>query len=289
MVVLEVTATPAEVELAATIVYGLLRSSLIMGVHPGCPLCSIVAASFVAVETDVEETISATKVSGLWSVRVVALLSAGPSSCFCIHQLLFPCLEVLVQSASPHHAVSCKVLPRFGVDVKCFHVSLANILVAQLWAAFGSPSRCQLCIENVFWDAAILQAVDMPQTTQPVLSEQGEHAWKVSSGQALDTLTCQDMPRIRRMLLRWKELSLFSCLAYVVHVSLPYISVLTTQALYTTILVFPVSLGLVHISEVRRASVAAAFPILLSVSMFKERLSVMVEPRYVNCSTISSS
>ena len=33
--------------------YGLRQSSLIMGVHPGCPVCLIVAASFVAVETDV--------------------------------------------------------------------------------------------------------------------------------------------------------------------------------------------------------------------------------------------
>ena len=38
--------------------YGLRRSCLIMGVHPGCPVCSIVAASLVAVETDVGETIS---------------------------------------------------------------------------------------------------------------------------------------------------------------------------------------------------------------------------------------
>ena len=54
-----------------------------MGVHPGCRVCSIVAASLVAVETDVGETISAAKVTfvcGLRSVRVVALLSAGPSS-----------------------------------------------------------------------------------------------------------------------------------------------------------------------------------------------------------------
>ena len=159
-----------------------------MGVHPGCPVCSIVAASLVTVETDVGETISATKVAfvcSLWSVRVVALLSAGPSSCFFIHQLLFPYLGVLVQGASPHHAVGCKVLPGIGVDAKCFHVSLADILVAQLWAAFGSPSRCQLSIENVFWNAAILHAVDMPQPTQPALSEQGEHAGKVSSGQDL--------------------------------------------------------------------------------------------------------
>ena len=73
-----------------------------MGVHPGCRVRSIVAVSLVAVETDVGETISAAKVAfvcGLRSVGVVALLSADPSSCFCIHQLLFPCLEVLVQGA----------------------------------------------------------------------------------------------------------------------------------------------------------------------------------------------
>ena len=49
-----------------------------MGVHPGCPVCSIVAASLVAVETDVGETISAANVAfvcGLWSIGVVALLS----------------------------------------------------------------------------------------------------------------------------------------------------------------------------------------------------------------------
>ena len=63
-----------------------------MGVHPGCCVCSIVAASLAAVETDVGETISAAKVTivcGLWSVGVVTLLSAGPSSYFCFHQLLF--------------------------------------------------------------------------------------------------------------------------------------------------------------------------------------------------------
>ena len=100
----------------------------------------IVAASLVAVETDVGETISAAKVAfayGLWSVRVFALLSAGPSSYFCIHQLLFPCLGVLVQGASPHNAVGCKVLPGLGVDVKCFHVSVIDILVAQLCVCGG--------------------------------------------------------------------------------------------------------------------------------------------------------
>ena len=73
--------------------YGFRLSSLIMGVRPGCPVCSIVAASLVAVETDVGETISAAKVAfvcGLWSAGVLELLSAGPSSHLCIYQLLSP-------------------------------------------------------------------------------------------------------------------------------------------------------------------------------------------------------
>ena len=161
--------------------YDLLRSSLVMVVHAGCPVCSIVAASLVAVETDVGETISAAKVAfacSLWSVGVVVLLSVGPSSCFSIHQLLFPLLRCWFRLLL--HIMQGP--PGFGVDVKCFHVSLADILAAQLWAAFGSPSRCQLSIENVFLNAAILHAVYMPQPTQPALSEEGEHVRKVSSG-----------------------------------------------------------------------------------------------------------
>ena len=53
-----------------------------------------------------------------------------------------------------------------------------DILVAKLWAAFGSPP-----IKNVSWDAAILHAVDMTKPEEPALSERGEHAWKVDSGQ----------------------------------------------------------------------------------------------------------
>ena len=63
-----------------------------MGVYPGCPVCSIVAASLVAVETEVGETISAAKVifvCGLWSVGVVALLSVGPFSYFCVFYSFF--------------------------------------------------------------------------------------------------------------------------------------------------------------------------------------------------------
>ena len=94
----------------------------------------------------------------------------------------------------------------------------------------------------------------------------------------LVTLSYQDIRRIRRMLLRWNVLSLLSCPAYVVHVSLPYINVLITQALYIAIFVFTDSLGLVHTRAVRRARVEAAFPIILLISAPKERLPVMMEP-----------
>ena len=130
---------------------------------------------------------------------------------------------VLVPSASPHHAVGCKALLGLRVDVRFFHVSLADFLIEQLWAAVCSPPRCQLSIENVFWDVAILYAADMTQPTLPALSEQGEHAWKVGSEQKFG----------------------------VRHSVLPGYAKGTadaSEALYTTILVSTVSLGLFHTS-----------------------------------------
>ena len=94
----------------------------------------------------------------------------------------------------------------------------------------------------------------------------------------LGTFSSHEMPSMRRRQRIWKELSLLSCLAYVVHVSLPYNKVLTTQALYTAILVLMVSLGFSHTLEVRRARVVAALPILLSISASSEILLLMVEP-----------
>ena len=48
-----------------------------------------------------------------------------------------------------------------------------------------NPQGNQLSVENIFWNASILHAVDMTQPTQPTLSEQDENAWKVGSGQDL--------------------------------------------------------------------------------------------------------
>ena len=74
------------------------------------------------------------------------------------------------------------------------------------------------------------------------------------------------------MLLRWNVLSLISCSAYVVHVSLPYSNEPITNALLTAIVVFTDSLGHVHTRSVRRDRVEATFPIIFSISPSKERL-----------------
>ena len=87
-------------------------------------------------------------------------------------------------------------------DVKCFYVSLAEILVAQLWVAFGSPSRCQLSIENVFWDAAIPHVVDMPQPTQPALSERERESVLYYCGKSPCTNLVQT-PNNRLVLVAW--------------------------------------------------------------------------------------
>ena len=154
-----------------------------MGVHPGCPVSSIVAASLVAVETDVGETISAAKVSlcvvsGLLELLRSFLQAPFPTSAFTgFSSPVLRCWSRVLLHIMWSASRSSQEL--------VFHVSLAAILGAQLWAACGSPSRRQLSTENVFWDTAILHAVDMPQPTQPALSEQGEHAQKVCSGQDL--------------------------------------------------------------------------------------------------------
>ena len=133
-------------------VYGLRRSSLIMGVHPGCPVCSVVAASLVAVETDVGETISATKVTfvcGLWSVGVVAFLSAVSSSCFCIHHFFSPFVRCwfrvllhIIRSAarSSQDSVLMKVLS----CLSCTHPRSAA--VGDLWISFQTPTHHRECL-----------------------------------------------------------------------------------------------------------------------------------------------
>ena len=89
---------------------------------------------------------------------------------------------------------------------------------------FSSPKPAH---RRGFWNATILHTADMTQPSQSALSKQSVHTGKTSTSQtsALVILSCQDILRIRRMFLRWNVLSLLSCPAYVVRVSLPYINV----------------------------------------------------------------
>ena len=63
---------------------------------------------------------------------------------------------------------------------------------------------------------------------------------------------------------------------------------LITQALYTLTLVWSESLLLDHTRFVSLKSVMAAFPIRLLSSLWMDRLSVMVDPRYTNSWMTSS-
>ena len=82
-----------------------------MGVHPGCPVCLIVAASLLAVETDVGETISAAKValilcvvSGLLELLRSFLWALLPTSAFTSFFSLPVCIQTRTVSQHLTHA-----------------------------------------------------------------------------------------------------------------------------------------------------------------------------------------
>ena len=108
----------------------------------------------MAEETDAGEADCTRKVASEcrhWSAGVAVLLSAYPFVFCCVHKVVFPCLEMLIQGTSPPRAVSSKALPRCltppGVlsgilttqDKKMrLHVRHADVLVLQPWVASGS-------------------------------------------------------------------------------------------------------------------------------------------------------
>ena len=118
-----------------------------------------------------------THVCGCGSDGATALLSACSLVRCCSHQFDFPCLEVLLQGTPPPCKISCKTLPGHSVDADSLHISCAYIFISQVRAASGSPPQCQLTVEDVFWDATILQP------TQSALSEQGVNSGKTGPRQ----------------------------------------------------------------------------------------------------------
>ena len=73
------------------------------------------------------------------------------------------CLE---HSGPPRCTISCKALAGHSVDVDSLHISYADIFISQMRAAGGSPPQCQLTVEDVFWNAAIIHTADMTQPSQ---------------------------------------------------------------------------------------------------------------------------
>ena len=88
-----------------------------------------------------------------------------------------------MKCASPAGVVGGEVLPGIDVDVKHLHVSLAHILVSQLWRASASLPRGKLTIEVVFWNSTILQMSHMAKPVQLMLSQQGVHGEEASMRQ----------------------------------------------------------------------------------------------------------
>ena len=118
-------------------------------------------------------------------------------------------------------------------SVDSFHISYADIFISQMRGG-GSPPQSQLPVEDVFWNATILHTTDMTQPSQSALSKQSVHSARTSTGQDISVgyfilpAYSQDTADASH---RWNVLSLLSCSAHVVHVSLPYSNVLITEAL----------------------------------------------------------
>ena len=98
---------------------------------------------------DTDSTTNVASVCGLWSAGVAALLSAYPLVFYCVHQLLFTCLEVLIQGISPHRAVSCKALPGCCIDVERLHISCRRpciVAVDGQWFSSLMPALHRGCL-----------------------------------------------------------------------------------------------------------------------------------------------
>ena len=98
----------------------------------------------MADETDAGMTVPATVDADVAGREVVATGGYLPSGSLLISEdlnLFFPQLQLLLEYTAPPAAVCCCVFPTHCADVKCFHITPANILAAQLGAADRSLVR----------------------------------------------------------------------------------------------------------------------------------------------------
>ena len=118
--------------LPVVVVVGILPSSRDDGVASS--ICTFVSGC----QTDSGVTVSAALAAHVrrWLLGLLlpflppsSLPSVGCSSC------LLSFLYTLADGEAPVRTIFCTVFPRADTDVALFHVLLANILIAQSWAA----------------------------------------------------------------------------------------------------------------------------------------------------------
>lgn len=129
----------------------------------------------------------------------------------------------------------------------------------------------------------------MAEAAHPVLSKQRVHGGETSTykdrgvGYFVAPLYAKDLAKAVQVKAVQPSFSV-----YVVHVLLPYSRVLTMQTLYTAIMVEVDSLLFPQTRVVSRPRVVAVLPMCLLILASRDRLSLMVDPRYVNWWTTSS-
>ena len=87
--------------------------------------------------------------------------------------------------------------PGVRVDFGGLHVSFANVLVAQHWAANWPVAWRRLAVEDILRHAAILYALNVAEPAQASLGEHCEHAWNARTlkdvlvGHSIPAMRCQ--------------------------------------------------------------------------------------------------
>ena len=132
------------------------------------------------------------------------------------------------------------------------------------WLSYPMHAHCR----GYILDATILHTADLTHSSQSAGLSRVYTMGRLrrDNTSALDTVSCQDIPRIRWMLLTSKGECAFSpALDYGVHVSLPYNGVLETQAFRLPYLFSPTACQ--HSSRDMRKSRSCLTNALIDLSM----------------------
>ena len=201
----------------------------------------------------------------------------------------WPQVFLLVLFASACCASDCSKLDRpfCTVCLQAFRSeATASNVVRSISMAFKSllqtssyrsrlGSACQLTVEKILGDPAVIHAYYMPQPTQRLCFSSVYILGIPALFRTLlfVTLSCQVMCSMRRRQRMWNALNFFSCRVRRVLDLVSYRRVPRAQALQTLISVCSVSLSLVHTLFVRLGIVVTSLPMRLLISMSRARES----------------